>query len=153
MVEDVNLHKYYPEVETARITDRNPELVGRSVKENDSSEMGDLSVLAGEDFQIHYTLDESIEADVPDDSNLMTGLSLYLNRVYSDNVGFDDQEDVEVRSYDDDTGEVTLEISLSYEPDVDVINDLDLPADLRVEGEVGDEYKDELAEVDSNPRL
>lgn len=145
---DDEMFKYFPEVESTSIYDSTPTAMGTpsSTRKSgaDPEAISDLDVLGDEDFIAHVLSRERIEADVPDDGNLMDGISRYVDEMYSDSVGFDVKEDVDLKKCTD--GEVTLRVQLHYETNVEFVEDVELPGMLTVKGEVQEEYRDKVEE-------
>ncbi len=143
--------KYFPKVDSAVIHDSTPAAMANGVSSTESGRNPlepafDLDLIGSDDFIAHALAREDVFAEVPDDGNLMDGVSMYVDEMYGENVGFDVQEDVKLRSYRD--GTARLDVGLSYEPDADFVSGVDLPGSLTVKGEVRDEYMDELEEYD-----
>ncbi|MFB6241819.1 MAG: hypothetical protein ABEJ36_03390 [Candidatus Nanosalina sp.] len=141
--------KYFPAVESATIQDSTPKAIANGTSETQTGRdplepAFDLGLIGSDDFIAHALSREMIMADVPGDGNLMDGISQYVDEMYSDSVGFDVQEDVKLKRYND--GEASLDVDLHYETDADFVSDVSLPGSLTVMGEVRDKYQDELEE-------
>lgn len=147
--------KYFPKVESASISDSTPKALARA--SSGSTSGADLEALfspelvLSEDGIAHALVQETVEAEVPEGGNLMDGVSRYVDEMYSENVGFDVEEDVKLKRYSD--GETHLDVDIHYEPEVDFVSDVDLPGSLTVIGEVRDEYQDELEEYNPSGRF
>lgn len=155
MIDDDELFKYFPEVELAIIQDTTPKALARassgSTSGADLEPLFNPEVIMGEDGIAHALSQEIVHSEVPDFDNLLTGISMYVDEMYSDNVGFDGTDAVSLESYRD--GTARLEVDLHYEPDADFVSDVDLPGSLTVSGEVRDEYQDELDEYNPSGRF
>jgi hypothetical protein len=146
--DDIEMFKCFPEVESATISDWTPKKMGTASNTRQSGvdleAISDLDVIGDEDFIAHVLSREKIKADVPNDGNLMDGISRYVDEMYSDSIGFDVDEDVDLKKYTD--GEVSLEVHLHYETDAEFVEDVELPGMLTVKGEVQEEYRDKVEE-------
>ncbi len=139
--------KYFPEVESATIYDSTPTAIANGVSSNQSGRdplepAFDVDVILSEDGIAHALAREGINADVPEDGNLMDGVSRYVDEMYSDSVGFDVEDDVKLKRCAD--GDVSLGVQLHYETDAEFVEDVKLPGMLTVKGEVREEYRDEV---------
>ena len=147
--------KYFPAVDSARITDSTPKEMARASSSSTSG--ADLEALfspelvLSEDGIAHALAQETVEAEVLEGGNLMDGVSRYVDEMYSENVGFDIEEDVKLKRYSD--GEAHLDVDIHYEPEADFVSNVDLPGSLTVIGEVREEYKDELEEYNPSGRF
>lgn len=155
MMKDDELFKYYPELETASIQDTVPKSLADAG--TGSTPRGNLEALfnpeliLSDDGIVHALTQEMVHAEVPEFDNLMAGISMYVDEMYSENVGFDGDEDVSLSSYIN--GEATIEVNLHYEPEADFVSKVELPGSLTVSGEVSDEYRDELEEYNPSGRF
>jgi len=147
--------KYFPKVENASIQDTTPKALARGSPSSSSG--ADLELLFNPELILssdgiaHALTQETVEAEVPGNGNLMDGITRYVDEMYSEAVGFDPDEDVGLKRYMD--GEATLGVSLHYEPEADYMSEVELPGGLRVGGEVRDEYREELEERNPSGRF
>ena len=108
-------------------------------------------MILSEDAIAHALTQETVDAEVPEGGNLTDGISRYVDEMYSDDVGFDPEDDVGLKKYVD--GEATLEVSWHYEPGADFVSEVELPGSLTVSGEVRNEYREELEEWNPSGRF
>lgn len=155
MIDDEELFKYYPEVESAMIQDTTPLALSKASSTTrsgaDLEALFNPEVLLSDDGIAHALMRERVHAEVPSDGNLMDGVSRYVDEMYSENVTFDDQEDVSLEYFRD--GKASLEIDLRYEPDTEFVSDRKIPGSLTVMGEVREEYRDELEDYNPSGRF
>ena len=116
MIDDEELFKYYPEVETASIQDTTPKALARaSASSNSGADLEPLfnpELILSNDGIAHALTQERVHSEIPDYDNLMTGVSMYVKEMYSENVGFDGQEDVSLNRFKD--GTASLNVDLHY---------------------------------------
>ena len=143
--------KYFPEVKSATIYDSTPTVIANGVSSTQSDRdplepAFDVDVILSDDSIAHALAREEINADVPEDGNLMDGVSRYVDEMYSDRVGFDVKDDVKLKRCSD--GDVSLGVRLHYEPGAEFVEDVELPGMLTVKGEVREEYRDEVEDYE-----
>lgn len=144
------LFKYHPKAETAVIKDSTPRAIlsesPRSSGPSYSEAMFDEEIIFSEDLKASTASNGTIEAEIPDGSNLLDGLHQYVGDMYADKVGFD-EEDIELGTYKE--GESTLKVTLEYRTEPDYVDDITLGSGtLTVSGEVKEKHLGDLENKD-----